>query len=998
MNDQTETERRHTGPGKGIPGRGIPERGIPEPGRHAVDAGPFASRHIGPRPADVERMLQLLGEPSLAALIDKVIPARIRQQSPLALEAGVDESAALAEIQSLAMRNRILISLIGQGYHDCHTPAVITRNVLENPAWYTAYTPYQPEIAQGRLEILFNFQTLITELTALPIANASLLDEATAAAEAMSMAHRTLLGKRPLMLAADDCHPQTLAVMRTRAAPLDIDLQTVALDDMAEAISRSPDRLFAILVQYPGTSGAARVPLEAVAAARQAGAQVLVATDLLALTLLQPPGQWGADIVIGSAQRFGVPMGFGGPHAAFMATTDVGKRNLPGRLVGQSLTADGLPAYRLALQTREQHIRREKATSNICTAQALLAIMATLYACYHGPEGLQAIAARVRAHADTLAGLLRQHGLVLRHDSWFDTLCVAVDDADVCLDRLEKAGYNGRRLDGQHVCLALDETTTPEQVVEIAAAVTARDASAIAADAQGGYFQREATEDRVLNYMSQACFHDYRSETGMMRYLRRLAARDIALDQAMIPLGSCTMKLNAAAEMMPVSWPHFARMHPFAPRSQCDGYLQMIAQLEDMLCACTGYDAVSLQPNAGSQGEYAGLLAIRRYHESRGDTARDICLIPSSAHGTNPASAQMAGLQVVVVKCDAAGNVDIQDLQARLDRYPERVAAIMITYPSTHGVFESGVTDLCARVHAAGGQVYIDGANLNAMVGTAQPGQFGGDVSHLNLHKTFCIPHGGGGPGVGPVAVREHLAPFLPGHDMLEQHAGAVSGAPFGSALILPITWMYIRMMGAAGLRYATEVAILNANYIARRLSSVYPILYRGEAGYVAHECILDTRALKSETGISVDDIAKRLMDYGFHAPTMSFPVAGTLMVEPTESESLTEIDRFCDAMLMIHAEAVKVKEGQWPADDNPLVNAPHTAAQLAADDWTHPYSRAEAVFPAGSVQADSKYWPPVRRIDNVYGDRHLICSCPPVSSYEGSYESSYEGSPGVQV
>lgn len=944
------------------------------------EARQFANRHIGPRKDDVAHMLKAIGETSLGELVARVIPAGIRQVEPLKLDDGIDEPAALAELAAIAGKNRVLTSLIGQGYHDCHTPAVIARNVFENPAWYTAYTPYQPEIAQGRLEVLFNFQTLIAELTAMPIANASLLDEATAAAEAMSMAHRGLRGKRNTIIVAQDCHPQTLDVMRTRAEPLGIRVHVAAVSELAEMIAADAADVFAVVVQYPGTSGEASVPESAVAAAKKAGALVIVAADLLSLVLLSPPGEWGADIVVGSAQRFGVPMGFGGPHAAFMATTDAYKRNLPGRLVGQSLTTDGQPAYRLALQTREQHIRREKATSNICTAQALLAIMATLYACYHGPRGLKRIATQVRRQADTLAALLQQQGQSLVHDNWFDTLCLRVDDAEACRQRLETAGYNARVLDGASLCLALDETTTDEQLPQIVAAICDKPMVAltgVTADL------RDDSADRPMNFLSQACFNDYRSETEMMRYLRRLASRDIALDQAMIPLGSCTMKLNAAAEMMPVSWPEFTQIHPFAPSSQTAGYREMIQQLEVMLCACTGYDAMSLQPNAGSQGEYAGLLAIRGYHDSRGDSQRTVCLIPSSAHGTNPASAQMAGMQVVVVKCDAAGNIDVDDLQAKLDKHADKVAAIMITYPSTHGVFEAGVMDVCERVHAAGGQVYIDGANLNAMVGTAQPGKFGGDVSHLNLHKTFCIPHGGGGPGVGPVGVGKHLEPWLPGHGTLENTQGAVSAAPYGSAMILPITWMYIRMMGSEGLRQATEIAILNANYIAARLSSVYPILYRGEGGRVAHECILDTRSLKSEAGITVDDIAKRLMDYGFHAPTMSFPVAGTLMVEPTESESLTEIDRFCDAMLKIHAEAMKVQDGVWPADDNPLVNAPHTASELVADEWTHPYSRAEAVFPGGHEQQQSKYWPPVQRIDNVYGDKHLICSCPPLSSYQ---------------
>lgn len=942
----------------------------------------FVSRHVGPRPHDIAHMLETIGEPSLDALIGKVIPAGIRHTDSLALADGIGESEALLELASIAAQNQILQSLIGQGYHDCYTPAVILRNVLENPAWYTAYTPYQPEIAQGRLEVLFNFQTLIAELTGMPIANASLLDEATAAAEAMSLAHRALRAKRQTILVASDCHSQTLDVMRTRARPLGIRIVDVSVADMPAHIEASPADIFAVLLQYPGTAGAIMEPTATVEAAKSAGALVLVAADLLSLTLLAPPGEWGADIVVGSAQRFGVPMGFGGPHAAFMATTDAYKRNLPGRLVGQSITNDGKPAYRLALQTREQHIRREKATSNICTAQALLAIVATLYACYHGPKGLQSIARRVRHHADRLASQLMAHGIKLAHEHAFDTLCIEVDDTAACMDRLVRAGFNARLYSPSQVCLSLDETIRDEHRNKIVAAIVDKPLDEVAVVKFACNWTRDASSDRAEGYLSQACFNDYQSETDMMRYLRLLASRDIALDQAMIPLGSCTMKLNAAAEMLPITWPAFARIHPFAPSDQATGYLKMIKQLEQMLCACTGYDAVSLQPNAGSQGEYAGLLAIRAYHDSRGESQRSICLIPSSAHGTNPASAQMAGMKVVVVKCDSAGNVDMIDLQAKLNKHEDRIACIMITYPSTHGVFESGVVEVCTRVHDAGGQVYIDGANLNAMVGTAQPGKFGGDVSHLNLHKTFCIPHGGGGPGVGPIGVGSHLQPWLPGHASLSNTEGAVSAAPYGSAMILPITWMYIRMMGPAGLRHATEVAILNANYIAKRLSSVYPILYRGEQGYVAHECILDTRPLKAESGITVDDIAKRLMDYGFHAPTMSFPVPGTLMVEPTESESLYEIDRFCDAMLSIHAEAKQVEQGHWPADDNPLVNAPHTADHLTADEWSHPYSRAQAVFPAGEAQSMNKYWPPVGRVDNVYGDKHLICSCPPLSTY----------------
>ena len=958
--------------------------------------GEFAARHVGPRREDVARMLDGLGLESLDALVAEVVPDSIRDDAPLALEAGLAEADALAELERIAGANTVRRTLLGQGYHDCHVPAVIRRNVLENPAWYTAYTPYQPEIAQGRLELLFDFQTMITELTGLDIANASLLDEATAVAEAMAMAHRALRGRRTTLLCDAEVHPQTLDVLATRAEPLGLGIRVVTLADLPATLAGTGDDVFAILVQYPGTRGAVPDVAPLAAAAKAAGALTILAADLLALTLLASPGELGADIAVGSAQRFGVPMGGGGPHAAFMATRDAHKRSLPGRLVGQSLTASGAPAYRLALQTREQHIRREKATSNICTAQALLAIMAALYASWHGPDGLVRIARRTRAHVDTLVATLAATGgpddasvndgapgagtrPAPLAGTWFDTLALAVGDADAAIARLLAAGYNARRLDDAHVALSFDETSTEDDVRTIAAALLDVDAGTLALVAGPA---RDPADDRAPTFLSQPAFHEYRSETAMMRRLRRLADRDIALDRAMIPLGSCTMKLNAAAEMIPVTWPAFARIHPFAPAGQREGYRRLVEDLERMLCACTGYHAMSLQPNAGSQGEYAGLLAIRRYHESRGEGERDVCLIPSSAHGTNPASAQMAGLSVVVVGCDAAGNVDVADLEAKLAKHASRVAAIMITYPSTHGVFEAGVRDVCRLVHEAGGQVYIDGANLNAMVGTAKPGQFGGDVSHLNLHKTFCIPHGGGGPGVGPIGVGAHLAPFLPGHRELGNAAGVVAAAPWGSASILPITWMYVRMMGAAGLREATAVAILNANHVARRLGDVYPILYRGKNGRVAHECILDTRKLKDATGITVDDIAKRLMDHGFHAPTMSFPVAGTLMVEPTESESLEEIERFCEAMLRIHDEATRVAAGEWPADDNPLVNAPHTVEAVTADEWTHPYPRSLAAFPTGRSETRDKYWPPVARIDNVHGDKHLICSCPPLESY----------------
>lgn len=941
----------------------------------------FSDRHIGPDEAGIARMLETLGLESLSDLTAQVIPDAIRDESPLDLEPPVSEEQALAELQALASRNIVRKSLIGQGYYGCHTPQVILRNVLENPGWYTSYTPYQPEISQGRLEVLFNFQTLVCELTGLAIANASLLDESTAAAEAMSMCHRALRGKKNRFIVDTDTHPQTLDIIRTRAEPIGIEVERVDLRHQQPAW----DDVFAVLVQMPGTSGELFDFSALSGAAHEAGAMVICASDLLAMCALKSPAEMGADVAVGSAQRFGVPFGFGGPHAAFMATTDKLKRNMPGRLIGQSVDANGKPAYRLALQTREQHIRREKATSNICTAQALLAVMATLYACYHGPDGLRAMAKRVNRFSRLLAEEVQKLGFSLTTRSGFDTFGFTVDgDADALYAKMQESGYNLRRVDENHFGLSVDETTRAEDLELIISVLAEFRGKDLQLDTEREPAQLlPAGMARESSFMSQPCFHDYRSETEMMRYLRRMADRDLALDRAMIPLGSCTMKLNAAAEMAPVTWPEFMNIHPFVPEAQSAGYREMIAQLEDMLNACTGYDAVSLQPNAGSQGEYAGLLAIKRYHSERGEGHRNICLIPSSAHGTNPASADMAGMKVVVVACDADGNVSIDDLQKKIDQHAADLAAIMITYPSTHGVFETEVREICERVHAAGGQVYIDGANLNAMVGTAQPGKFGGDVSHLNLHKTFCIPHGGGGPGVGPVTVGEHLQPYLPGHACLGDSSGVVSAAPWGSALILPITWMYIRMMGAEGLKRATEVAILNANYIARRLSAVYPILYTGGKGFVAHECILDTRPLKEEAGITVDDIAKRLIDFGFHAPTMSFPVPGTLMVEPTESESLAELDRFCDAMLQIHEEAMKVKAGTWPRDDNPLCNAPHTADALLGESWPDSYPRQTGAFPGGNDAAANKYWPPVGRIDNVYGDKNLVCSCPPLSAYE---------------
>lgn len=933
----------------------------------------FIARHIGPRESDVQAMLAELGQPTLESLISQVVPSAIYKQDALSLDDGCPEHQALAELRTLAEQNLVLQSMIGQGYYGCYLPEVIRRNVMESPSWYTAYTPYQPEIAQGRLEVLFNFQTMVTELTAMDIANASLLDEGTAAAEAMALCHRVLRGKRQTIRVSTNCHPQTIDILNTRAAPLGIVVEVV--DDAS--LGELSDNVFAVLVQYPGTDGAVQDYSALVEKVHANGSLAIFVTDLLALCLLTPPGHQGADVVVGSAQRFGVPMGFGGPHAAFMATTDKHKRSIPGRLIGQSLDSAGKPAYRLALQTREQHIRREKATSNICTAQALLAILATLYACYHGAEGLRAIAQRVNALTTSLAALLRANGCKVLTAVSFDTLRVECDVSSVMAAAVD-AGINLRRFDDNSVGISLDEVSTESDVLAVASILCGK--TLVELPEQPSAIT--ASLLRTDRYLSQDCFNDYHSETEMMRYLRRLADCDIALDRAMIPLGSCTMKLNAAAEMAPVSWPEFTHLHPFVPAEQSIGYRSMITQIEDMLCACTGYDAMSLQPNAGSQGEYAGLLAISRYHESRGDHERDVCLIPSSAHGTNPASAQMAGMSVVVVGCDNQGNVDIEDLQSKLDKYEGRVAAIMITYPSTHGVFEAQVRDVCERVHSAGGQVYIDGANLNAMVGVAEPGKFGGDVSHLNLHKTFCIPHGGGGPGIGPIGVGKHLQPFLPDHREWGDATAVVSSAPWGSAMILPITWMYIRMMGATGLEQATQTAILNANYMAKRLSQSYPVLYRGDNGFVAHECILDTRPLKDEVGISVDDIAKRLMDYGFHAPTMSFPVPGTLMIEPTESESRKEIDRFIDAMLSIREEIALIESGQYTLEDNPLVNAPHTAETLLRDDWNHCYSRTVAAYPAGKDKPAAKYWPPVGRIDNVYGDKHLICSCPPLSTY----------------
>jgi glycine dehydrogenase len=932
----------------------------------------FIARHIGASADDQAAMLAVLGYPSRAALMDAIVPAAIRRTAPL----------ALAGPKTIAAKNRVLKSFIGQGYYGTHTPAVIARNILENPAWYTAYTPYQPEISQGRLEALINFQTMVCDLTGMAIANASMLDEATAAAEAMTLCQRMSRSASRRFYVAADVFFQTIDVVRTRAAPLDIEVVVGPADAAAAAGA------FAVLLQYPGADGEVRDYGELTAAIHASGGFVVVAADVLALTLLAPPGDWRADVAVGSTQRFGVPMGYGGPHAGYLATRDEFKRSMPGRLVGVTVDADGGPAYRLALQTREQHIRREKATSNICTAQVLLAVMASMYAVYHGADGLTTIARRVHRLACILkAGLVRL-GFTVPTAEFFDTITVATSDRTETIRACGvRHGVNFRAVDARTLGLSLDETTTRADVELVWRVFAGDDAPFTVADLDPGVGDAlPAALVRTSPFLTHPTFRRYRSETDMLRYLRRLADRDIALDRAMIPLGSCTMKLNAASEMIPVTWPAFADIHPFAPADQAEGYRELVADLERMLCAITGYAAVSLQPNAGSQGEYAGLLAIKAWHASRGEAHRDICLIPASAHGTNPASAHMAGMRVVVVACDKDGNVDLADLEKKAREHGAKLAAIMVTYPSTHGVFEAGIRRICEIVHANGGQVYVDGANLNALVGLAAPGEFGADVSHLNLHKTFCIPHGGGGPGVGPIGVGAHLAPFLPGHRHMPGREAAsaeraVAAAPFGSASILPISWMYITMMGGSGLTHATEAAILAANYVARRLRAHYPVLYSGPEGLVAHECILDLRALKDDSDVAVDDVAKRLMDYGFHAPTMSFPVAGTLMVEPTESEPKTELDRFVEAMIAIRAEIRAVADGAMDRDDNPLKHAPHTAAAVTADQWTHAYRREQAAYPTPSLRT-SKYWPPVARVDNVHGDRHLFCSCVPVSDY----------------
>ena len=948
----------------------------------------FAARHIGPYADDEAHMLSVIGAASRRALIEAIVPRAIARSQPMKLPAPVTEAQALAEMKALASQNQVLKSFIGQGYHGTHTPGVILRNILENPAWYTAYTPYQAEISQGRMEALVNFQTMVCELTGMAMANASMLDEATAAAEAMTLAKRSVKSKSDTIIVAGDCHPQTIEVIQTRAAPLGLKV----LVGVAPQLMNEHD-YFAVIAQYPSTSGLIHDLKPFVEQAHAKGAAFIVAADLLALTLLVPPGEFGADIVVGTTQRFGVPMGAGGPHAAYMACRDEWKRSMPGRLVGVSIDSHGAPAYRLALQTREQHIRREKATSNICTAQVLLAVIASMYAVYHGPAGLKRIAQRVASYTAILSQGLQQLGRQVITPAAFDTITVATGaDTDAVLARALAAGANLRRLSPTHLSVALDETTTRADITALWSWFAAEGQALPdwAAFEKGVESLIPEALRRTSAFLTHPVFNTHHSETQMLRYIRGLSDKDLALDRSMIPLGSCTMKLNATSEMIPITWPEFASVHPFAPREQLAGYWAMNDQLCAWLSQATGYAGVSLQPNAGSQGEYAGLLVIKAFHESRGEGHRNICLIPESAHGTNPASAQMVGMTVVVTKCDAMGNVDMDDLKAKCEQHSANLAAVMITYPSTHGVFEVRVKELCALVHQHGGRVYVDGANMNALVGVAAPGEFGGDVSHLNLHKTFCIPHGGGGPGVGPVAVVEDLVPFLPAHRTAgvggPQSVGAVSAAPLGNAAVLPISWMYCRMMGADGLRDATEVAILSANYIAARLADHYPVLYSGgnaalKGGGVAHECIIDIRPLAKSSGVGAEDVAKRLIDYGFHAPTLSFPVAGTLMIEPTESEPLAELDRFCDAMIAIRAEITKVEQGQWPQDDNPLKNAPHTAASLLKSDWSHAYTREEAAYPLASLRRQ-KYWVPVGRVDNVWGDRNLSCSCPPMSDY----------------
>jgi glycine dehydrogenase len=943
-------------------------------------AAPFATRHIGPGEDETAKMLAVVGAGSLEELAEQAVPEVIRAQEGLNLPAGRTETEVIAELRALAARNRVTVPMIGLGYAGTHTPPVVLRNVMENPAWYTAYTPYQPEISQGRLEALLNFQTMVEDLTGLAIAGASLLDEGTAAAEAMTLARRTSKAPADAVFLVDaDCHPQTVAVLQTRAVPLGLPVQVVDLSTSLPA----DIEVFGVLLQYPGSSGAVRDLAPVIATAHERGAIVTVAADLLALTLLTSPGELGADVAVGNSQRFGVPLGYGGPHAGYMCVRKGLERSMPGRLVGVSVDADGAPAYRLALQTREQHIRREKATSNICTAQVLLAVMAGMYAVYHGPDGLQTIARRTHRMAALLATAL---GDAVVHRTFFDTLTVRTPDAAAVVERARVAGVDLRLVDGETIGISTDETTTRAHldVVVDAFGLPAQDWEAVDASMSDALPSALA---RTSPYLTHEVFRTHHSETAMLRYLRRLSDQDLALDRTMIPLGSCTMKLNATTEMEPVTWPEFGGLHPFTPTVHAEGYKSLIDDLAGWLCEITGYDACSLQPNAGSQGELAGLLAIREYHRHNGGEARNICLIPASAHGTNAASAVMAGMKVVVVATTPTGDVDVDDLHAKIEAHRDDLAALMVTYPSTHGVFEETISDICAAVHEAGGQVYVDGANLNALVGLAKPGKFGADVSHLNLHKTFCIPHGGGGPGVGPVAARAHLAPYLPNHPLdpaagPSTGPGPVSAAPYGSAGILPISWAYVRLMGAEGLTRATQMAVLNANYIAKRLQPHYPVLYTGRGGLVAHECIVDLRQITRETGVTVDDVAKRLIDYGFHAPTMSFPVAGTLMIEPTESEDLPEIDRFCDAMIAIRREIDLVGSGEWPREDNPLAAAPHTAASVTTEKWDHPYTREVAAYPGG-VRPATKYWPPVRRIDGAYGDRNLVCSCPPPEAFE---------------
>ncbi|MDT7520143.1 aminomethyl-transferring glycine dehydrogenase [Rhodoferax sp. TBRC 17660] len=947
------------------------------------NASEFQARHIGIFADDEALMLQVIGEKSRSDLIASIVPASIARKSAMAIPAAITEAAALAELKAVAGKNKVLKSFIGQGYYGTHTPGVILRNILENPAWYTAYTPYQAEISQGRMEALVNFQTMVCDLTGMPIANASMLDEATAAAEAMTLAKRSVKSKSNTFVVAGDCHPQTIEVIQTRAKPLGITVQLA--NSAAEWDAALAGDYFAVLAQYPATSGRIDDLRADVAKVHGKQAALIVAADLLALTLLTPPGEWDADIVVGTTQRFGMPLCNGGPHAAYMACRDEYKRSMPGRLVGVSVDAHGNPAYRLALQTREQHIRREKATSNICTAQVLPAVVASMYAVYHGPAGLTRIAQRVATFTAILAAGLRALGHVPTSDTAFDTLTIKTGSATKSIAaRAVSMGANVRIYFEEYIAISLDETTTRADIALLWSLFAADGQALPTVEALEGGAESliPAALRRTSVFLSHPVFNTHHSETGMLRYIRMLSDKDLALDRSMIPLGSCTMKLNATSEMIPITWPEFANIHPFAPADQREGYAELDAQLRAWLCAATGYAGISLQPNAGSQGEYAGLLVIKAYHEARGQGHRNICLIPSSAHGTNPASAMMVGMTVVVTKCDDNGNVDMADLQAKCEQHSANLAAVMITYPSTHGVFETSVKELCALVHQHGGRVYVDGANMNALVGTAAPGEFGGDVSHLNLHKTFCIPHGGGGPGVGPVCVVEDLVPYLPGHATGGvPGTGAVSAAPLGNAAVLPISWMYCRMMGPDGLQQATEVAILSANYISARLADHYPTLYASSNGHVAHECILDLRHFKETCGVMAEDVAKRLMDYGFHAPTLSFPVPNTLMVEPTESETLAELDRFIDAMIAIRGEIAQVEGGVWPQDNNPLKHAPHTAASVIGAAWDRPYSREVGAFPVATLKA-AKYWPTVGRVDNVYGDRNLFCSCVPVADY----------------